>query len=221
MKRPARQSLDLADERRNIDGSFEEPAPLVRKRVFRSGKGDSDLSKKDDVDPLRIGQVAKALDRLERTFGIRIDQDHTRPLHCDTREQHRHGYVDDDVARGAECFGDSLRLGRGIAHEDRWRRASHDLVCFACASRHDFVLPPNVFVGRLVSLRLPLSEEYPEPLSEPRQERRCVDENEDERRQAEFSTRHSEDHSHGSTMSKWGVALGERAVRLRASSKPC
>ncbi len=159
-----------------------EEAPAVLDRL-RGRLRPAAEAEEEDVDAVRVGQLAEAKHGRVRTFGIGVDDDDPRPLYGDAREEHRERHVDDHVSARAQRRGDLLRLSGGIAHEDRLFRA------------RGFFPHPNSLA--LLRRRL-VAERSTDHASGARQQAGQVDQPEDERRQGELSVRVAVHHDRGS-----------------------
>jgi hypothetical protein len=190
--RPTGERLDLPDERRDVDGAIEEPAPLVRHRVLGPRERVARLAEEHDVDALRVRQLAEPVHRFERPLGVGVDQHHARPLHGDAREEHRHRHIDDHVPARAERLRDALGLRGRVADEDRGRWAPRDLFSLPSAPQW-FVLALR-FAVAWTGRGSPAREEYSDALAEPREEDAAVDEREDDEGEEGFAVGHAEDH---------------------------
>jgi hypothetical protein len=77
------------DERGDIDRTDEEPASLMGERFGRVGDCAPRAADEKDVNVIGIRQLAHALDDLERSFGVRVDENDARTLDGYASHQHR------------------------------------------------------------------------------------------------------------------------------------
>jgi hypothetical protein len=98
----AAESLDVADQRGNVDGSYEECAPGLGDALLQGGERFAWGRDEDDGDLFGLRQFAQPRDGLEGPVAVGVDEDETRALHGDTGHEHREGNVDDDVSARAK-----------------------------------------------------------------------------------------------------------------------
>jgi hypothetical protein len=157
---PARsEKVHFLDESRQVDRANEQAAPFMGKGLLGAGDGATRARNEEDVDVFGVGQFAHALDSVQCTAGVGIDENNPWMLHCNTSDEHRRKDVDHRVTRFSESARHALRLEARVGHEHRGDRPRGSTVVGPCSGGQGY--PPSRGERACVAGRARLSSHTP------------------------------------------------------------